>query len=191
MGWWADQSVRSLPSAHLCARLPVRSPLPLRARESRPLLLFPKGEFASQRRPQQQRTADHATSASDRERGSDSIRIDMDGGEHEAEESSYKRRERLLALRSAANASPAGAPPPTAAGSILPDPDLPGDETASVCPTPPQRFDYYTNPAAAFTSSSGGATNPTWSHKRKSPPACYAPPPPPPAYGPYYPTSTY
>uniref|UniRef100_A0A804MJ13 Uncharacterized protein n=1 Tax=Zea mays TaxID=4577 RepID=A0A804MJ13_MAIZE len=73
----------------------------------------------------------------------------------------------------------------TAAGSILPDPDLPGDEAASVCPTPPQRFDYYTNPAAAFTSSSGGATNPTWSHKRKSPPACYAPPPPPPAYGNY------
>ncbi|KAG0524835.1 hypothetical protein BDA96_06G002200 [Sorghum bicolor] len=90
----------------------------------------------------------------------------MDGGEHEAESSS-QRRERLLALRSAANASPAGDPPQAPAGSLLPDPELPGDQAASVCPPPPQRFDYYTNPAAAFTSSySGGATNPTWSHKR-------------------------
>ena len=110
----------------------------------------------------------------------------MDGGEHEPEESSSQRRERLLALRSAANASAAEAPPPAPAGSLLPDPDLAGDQASSPCPRPPQRFDYYTNPAAAFSSSySGGATNPTWSHKRKSPPLCYdpRPGPPPPAYG--------
>ena len=109
----------------------------------------------------------------------------MDGGEHEPEESSSQRRERLLALRSAANASAAEAPPPAPAGSLLPDPDLAGDQASSPCPRPPQRFDYYTNPAAAFSSYSGGATNPTWSHKRKSPPLCYdpRPGPPPPAYG--------
>ncbi|CAL5029071.1 unnamed protein product [Urochloa decumbens] len=112
----------------------------------------------------------------------------MDGGEHEAEESSSQRRERLLALRSAASAPPAGAPPPAPAGSLLPDLDLAGDQAAAQDPRPPQRFGYYTNPAAAFSPSySGGATNPTWSHKRKSPPACYnpRPAPPPPAYGNY------
>ncbi|OEL38077.1 hypothetical protein BAE44_0000904 [Dichanthelium oligosanthes] len=120
----------------------------------------------------------------------------MDGGEHEVEESSSQRRERLLALRSAANVSPAEAPPPAPAGSLLPDPDLAGDQASCPRPRPPQRFDFYTNPAAAFSSSySGGPTNPTWSHKRKSPPACYdpRPAPPPPAYaeprnyGTYYP----
>ncbi|KAF8749566.1 hypothetical protein HU200_012581 [Digitaria exilis] len=115
----------------------------------------------------------------------------MDGGEHEAEESSSQRRERLLALRSAANASPAEAPPPAPPGTLLPDLELSGDLASFRGPgpdprsRPPQRFDYYTNPAAAFSSYSGGATNPTWSHKRKSPPACYdpRPAPPPPVYG--------
>ncbi|KAJ1269786.1 hypothetical protein BS78_06G003900 [Paspalum vaginatum] len=103
----------------------------------------------------------------------------MDGGEHEVEESSSKRRERLLALRSAAaTASPAADPPPAPSGSpLLPDPDLSGDQAPSGGPRPPQRFDYYTNPAAAFSSShSSGATDP--SHKRKGPPACYDPRPP-------------
>lgn len=110
------------------------------------------------------------------------------------EESSCKRRERLLALRSAANASPA--PPPAApAPGLLPDPDLAGDHQ-SARPRQPHRFDYYTNPAAAFSSSySGGGNNPTYPHKRKSPPACYDPRPAPPPhlpqpYGPY-PTPTY
>nr|CAB3486336.1 unnamed protein product [Digitaria exilis] len=95
----------------------------------------------------------------------------MDGGEHEAEESSSQRRERLLALRSAANASPAEAPPPAPPGTLLPDLELSGDLASFRGPgpdprsRPPQRFDYYTNPAAAFSSYSGGATNPTWSHK--------------------------
>lgn len=135
--------------------------------------------------------ATHAVAASEkRERERETLLgssgIEMDGVEREPEESSSQRRERLLALRSAASASPAGAPPPAPAGGLLPDPELPGDQAS--CPRTPQRFDYYTNPAAAFSSSySGGAANPTWSHKRKSPPACYdpRPAPPPPAYGPY------
>uniref|UniRef100_A0A0A9D889 Uncharacterized protein n=1 Tax=Arundo donax TaxID=35708 RepID=A0A0A9D889_ARUDO len=114
------------------------------------------------------------------------------GGDHdEVEESSSKRRERLLALRSAANASPAAAPPPAPAGSLLPDPDLAGDNQASAPrPRQPHRFDYYTNPGAAFSSASysGGGSKPVWSHKRKNPPNCYppspAPPPPPPYAGP-------
>ncbi|XP_062185358.1 protein SICKLE-like isoform X2 [Phragmites australis] len=114
--------------------------------------------------------------------------------EHQVESSSSsKRRERLLALRSAANASPAADPPLLPAGSLLPDPDPDpaGDHASSPHPHPrsPQRFDYYTNPAAAFSSSSsysGGGSNPTWSHRRKSPPNCYptSPAPPPPYAGP-------
>ncbi|TVU06829.1 hypothetical protein EJB05_46864 [Eragrostis curvula] len=103
----------------------------------------------------------------------------------DVEESSSKRRERLLALRSAANASTASAPPPAAAPSLLPDPDLAGDQPVPRAPQP-HRFDYYTNPAAAFSSSySVGGSNPTYSHKRKSPPAFHAPrsaPPPPQPY---------
>ncbi|XP_062225061.1 protein SICKLE-like [Phragmites australis] len=109
----------------------------------------------------------------------------MDGGEHdEVEETSSIRRERLLALRSAANASPAAAPLPAPAGSLLPDPDLAGDHQASAPPPrQPHRFDYYTNPAAAFSSShTSGGSDPTWSHKRKSPPNCYPPSPAPPPY---------
>ncbi|KAK3143232.1 hypothetical protein QOZ80_4BG0360480 [Eleusine coracana subsp. coracana] len=113
----------------------------------------------------------------------------MDG---EAESSSSKRRERLLALRSAANVSPATAPPPipSPAPSLLPEPDLAGDHHAAAAPRArqPHRFVYYTNPAAAFSSSySGGGGNPTYPHKRKSPPACYAsrPAPHPPRSQPY------
>ncbi|KAF0934754.1 hypothetical protein E2562_028343 [Oryza meyeriana var. granulata] len=82
----------------------------------------------------------------------------MEGGEQE--ESSAKRRERLLALRSSAAAasSPSAAPPPPppeAAAWDLPELDL----VDAAAPRPPSRFDYYTNPAAAFASSA--------SHKRK------------------------
>ncbi|GJN11944.1 hypothetical protein PR202_ga30182 [Eleusine coracana subsp. coracana] len=111
----------------------------------------------------------------------------MDG-----EVESSKRRERLLALRSAAKASPATAPPPipSPAPSLLPEPDLAGDHHAAAAPRArqPHRFVYYTNPAAAFSSSySGGGGNSTYPHKRKSPPACYAsrPAPHPPRPQPY------
>ncbi|KQK05603.1 formin-like protein 20 isoform X1 [Brachypodium distachyon] len=101
----------------------------------------------------------------------------MDTGE-QAEESSASRRERLLALRSAAASasssasSPSAAPPPppgTAAWD-LPEPDL----MPSSAPRPPPRFDFYTNPGAAFSSAAAP-------HKRKSahsPPRSPAPAPP-------------
>ncbi|KAG8070773.1 hypothetical protein GUJ93_ZPchr0006g44019 [Zizania palustris] len=84
----------------------------------------------------------------------------MEGGEQE--ESSSKRRERLLALRSSAAAAsslssaPSPRPPPAA------EPDLPELDLAdAAAPPPPQRFDYYTNPGAAFAPSSAAL------HKRK------------------------
>ncbi|CAN6270797.1 unnamed protein product, partial [Urochloa humidicola] len=149
---------------------------------SLPIIARPPPSPESRRRPPPQPTPSRRASKGEPLLGSS--KIEMDGGEHEAEESSSQRRERLLALRSAASAPPAGAPAPAPAGSLLPDLDLAGDHASVQDPRPPQRFGYYTNPAAAY---SGGATNPTWSHKRKSPPQSYnpRPAPPPPAYGNY------
>ncbi|VAH08767.1 unnamed protein product [Triticum turgidum subsp. durum] len=91
----------------------------------------------------------------------------MDTGEQAGEESSANRRERLLALRSSAAAaasstssssSPSAAPPPPAWD--LPEPDL---APTSSAPRPRSRFDFYTNPGAAFSSSAAAVPQ-----KRKS-----------------------
>jgi hypothetical protein len=67
-------------------------------------------------------------------------------------EDAAKRRERLMALRSEASQR-SGAPPPVPplGAAELPDPLFSSSPRAEV-PTHPPRFDYYTNPSAAFSS---------------------------------------
>ncbi|KAJ3699971.1 hypothetical protein LUZ61_003676 [Rhynchospora tenuis] len=69
-------------------------------------------------------------------------------------EDAAKRRERLMALRTEASQS-SGAPPPvppSLGGLELPDP-LFSSSSPAEAPSQPPRFDYYTNPSAAFSSS--------------------------------------
>ncbi|KAJ4793503.1 Hydroxyproline-rich glycoprotein family protein [Rhynchospora pubera] len=68
-------------------------------------------------------------------------------------EDAAKRRERLMALRTEASQS-SGAPPPVQpplGAAVLPDP-LFSSSSPAEAPSQPPRFDYYTNPSAAFSS---------------------------------------
>ncbi|VAH20633.1 unnamed protein product [Triticum turgidum subsp. durum] len=112
----------------------------------------------------------------------------MDTGEQAGEESSANRRERLLALRSSAAAaaasstssSPSAAPPPPAWD--LPEPDL---APTSSAPRPRSRFDFYTNPGAAFSSATAAVPQ---KRKNADPPGPNpAPAPPHGNYGNNYP----
>ncbi|TVU06826.1 hypothetical protein EJB05_46861, partial [Eragrostis curvula] len=73
-------------------------------------------------------------------------RFDVEGAlartemDDDVEESSSKHREHILAFRSAANVSTASAPPPAPAPSLLPDPDLAGDQPVPRIPTSPLRL---------------------------------------------------
>lgn len=89
---------------------------------------------------------------------------------HALMEDSAKRRERLMAFRTEASQRSGAPPPETPLGPAeLPDPLFSSSPPAEAAPNRP-RFDYYTNPAAAFSASHGPNKRKTSSFLSPSPP---------------------